>query len=154
LAEENMDVKIRAAALTAMVFIASVSPSKLLAADRPCTTASSMSALGSLSEEERKAVVSETPGKSPVVAEAIARIKPPSPQNWSGKATRSISWTDARKIILMGAAETISVGLDRTVIIISRSGKRYKTMEPSSGNVVSLVAIVDPCHVFLDLELQ
>ena len=149
-----MDVKIRATALTSMVFFAYVSPPKLLAADRPCTSASSMSALGSLSEEERKAVVAETPGNSPVVAEAIARIKPPSPQNWSGKTTRSISWMDARKIILMGAAETISVGLDRTVIIISRSAKRYKTMEPSSGKVVSLVAIVDPCHVFLDLELQ
>ena len=149
-----MDVKISVAALTAMVFSASVLPSKLLAADRPCTTPSSMSALGSLSEEERKAVVSETPGNSPVVAEAIARTKPPSTKNWGGKTTRSISWADARKIILMGAAETISVGLDRTIIIISRSGKRYKTMEPSSGKVVSLVAIVDPCHVFLDLELQ
>jgi hypothetical protein len=54
----------------------------------------------------------------------------------------------------MGAAETISLFNSRAVSIRSRSGNWYTTVEPSPGMVVKLVALVGPCHVFLDLELE
>lgn len=134
--------------------LALILPVTLLASDRPCSKPSTMSALGSLSESEREAVRDEKPSGSVVVAEAIDRIKSMPARKSEGVKTQSIPWTDARKIILMGAAEVVFVTHSGAVSIVSKSGQKYTAQQPSPGMVVALVGIVDPCHIFVSLELE
>jgi hypothetical protein len=109
-----------------------------------------------LSPEQWQAVLGGRAGGDPVLEEAAAleRIpeehQPPEEELLLAlPKPRSLTWAQARTIILLGAARQIIQSHNLTVQLFTRSGKTYKTREPRINEVWKIAAVVDPCGLYI-----
>ena len=108
-----------------------------------------------LTDGEHEAVIDEHPNGDPVLVEAIAQERtryPDPPLMWT--ALTNVTWDQARKIILLGAVHVLWEHLDLSVVLVTRSGHRYRSTEPALGEAEHVLGVVDPCHVYTMVVLE
>jgi len=94
--------------------------------------------------------VNEEAGGDLVLGEAIAleQAKERDLSTTPIPSAPRISWDQARKLIRLGAVRVAAQHHDLTVLLITRSGKAFSTLEPRLDDVWEAVATVDPCGVY------
>ena len=108
-----------------------------------------------LSYEQWQAVLSERADGDPVLEEAIAveKVKYGAKAPVVGDPIK-IGWAQARKLVLLGAIRQTFEAHDLTVMLLSISGRRYTTKQPTLNELSRVVAAVDPCAIFIMRVLE
>ena len=108
-----------------------------------------------LTHEQWRAVRNETSGGDPVLDEAIAVEKARYAEDSSNKPQPvAVDWAEAKKIVLLGAVRQTFEHLDRTVTLLTWSGRLYTSREPRQGDLGRLTTVVDPCGVYILRTLE
>lgn len=61
-----------------------------------------------------------------------------------GQPNKTISWDEAREMIIAGWIKRVNLNPKREVYLLDLNGNQYMTREPGSESVVRLVNEVDP----------
>jgi hypothetical protein len=103
-----------------------------------------------LTRDEMKAIRSGDSKFNPLVAELVERMVPKEPPALPDTTTeQEIDWEQAKRMVWNGLVTTTIQGHDRSVVLITSSGRSYRTIEPRLDEIWRVAALIDPCHRYI-----
>ena len=104
-----------------------------------------------LSASEMDLATRGTPSSDPIISEASFLLNKASDDISAEEMRRagSISWSQARRLLLLGAVTRLHSSPGASVYLMTRSGKFYSTKVTSPDDLWDLVRLVDPCGIYI-----
>jgi hypothetical protein len=107
-----------------------------------------------LSSDQGKAALEGERSGDPLVDEAALRLKTlKTPSVGTPTGTTSLTWRQARTLILPGLVRSTFEFGDGSVVLVALSGADYRTKPPSKAALNATLDSVDPCFLFIRRSL-
>ena len=62
---------------------------------------------------------------------------------------QEIDWEQAKRMVWNALVTTTIQAHDRTVVLVTSSGRSYRTVEPRLDEIWRVAALIDPCHRYM-----
>jgi hypothetical protein len=111
----------------------------------------------SLTEAEAQAIDKGNRTFSPLVTEVIEKYGPPEeppPPLPDTSNAKVIDWEQAKRMIWNGVVNTLMQNHSRSVVLITASGRAYRTTEPVLDDIFLVARLVDPCQKYITYILE
>lgn len=103
-----------------------------------------------LGPDQGKAALEGERRDDPVVEEAALHLKAlRAPMAETPKGSESLTWAQARSLILLGVVHSTIEFADGSVVLVALSGSDYRTNPPSKAALHGTLDSVDPCFLFI-----
>jgi hypothetical protein len=104
-----------------------------------------------LSRDELEALRNKNRAFSPLVSELLDQRSSPNapPKLPDVSAAQRIDWEQARRMVWNGLVTTTLQGHDLSVVLVTTSGRVYRTTEPRIDEIYRVAALIDPCHRYI-----
>jgi hypothetical protein len=104
-----------------------------------------------LTQPEKDALRRGDRSFSSLVAELIEKNGPPEkhPELPDTGNAKAIDWQQAKRMLWNGLITTVMQTHKRSVVLVTPSGRAYRTTEPTIDDVLRAAALVDPCHKYI-----
>jgi hypothetical protein len=88
---------------------------------------------------------------SPLVTELLDQSGPPTapPELPDTDKAKEIDWEQAKRMVWNAIVTTTIQGHDLSVVLVTKSGRVYRTKEPKIDEIYRVAALIDPCHRYI-----
>lgn len=103
-----------------------------------------------LTRAELEAIRSGDSKFNSLVSELANRWPPKEPPSLPDTTNATeIDWEQAKRMVWNALVTTTIQAHDRTVVLVTTSGRSYRTVEPRLDDIWRVAALMDPCHRYI-----